>query len=729
MVRAQVGIEPVEPLRLKGKSRPVPAWRVTAPEATAEDPGPVTPFIGRTEELAALERGYRRARDRREVCLATVLGAPGIGKSRLVREFLSGLPDGDALVLAGRCSAYGRGITYRPLAEMLGSLPGGRPELVRLRRGRRVGRAAGRRGRPRATPGHPHPRRRHRPQPFCRSHRPGPPRRRRPAPRTGRCRGHRLGRAPPPGGARPLPSRGHGLGGPALGGGDPARPRRRDRHLAARRPRPAALRGPPRTARPARRLGQRQAVRDHRRPRADERGADRRPGRRSGPARRRPPAGPPGRRTAGTDRPGGRVVRRQPALRRTAHGRLRRDRPRHPCAAHRPGAARRAAGPTPVHRARTAGTRRRRRARVQPRAAAGDGRGRRGGADRRRRGDRPAGPPPGLRTRTGRHLPFRPGAAAGHRLRVHPEDPAGTLARLPRRPVLPRAPEGPDGGRLPRRGQLAAAPPTATGRPEVARARRSGGRDPDRRGDTCAGPQGPPRRRPTPRTRPHFAAGRGPPAHRARAARLRRRGLAPGRGPVPGRARRRRGRTARPPARRGHPRRPARDRRAPARPRPARRRRRRRGPPHRAAGARPGRRPQLVPAPPTARPPRTRRRAHRLRRDLLPARTGPRPGPRRQLRGGPTPLRGLRVGPVDAHPGGRLAGTVRPARPTLRRQPLAADPGARRPRPPGGARRGRGRRPPHPRRGAHLLPRRARRPRGRRRAGRGGLRRVAGRRP
>ncbi|MFE6869726.1 AAA family ATPase [Kitasatospora sp. NPDC057692] len=134
MVRARVGIEPVEPLELRGKSRPVPAWRITDPEAAADRPGPLTPFIGRTEELGELARGYRQARERRQVCLATVVGAPGIGKSRLVREFLAGLPDGDGgpLVLTGRCSAYGRGITYRPLAEMLDSLPGGRPALARL---------------------------------------------------------------------------------------------------------------------------------------------------------------------------------------------------------------------------------------------------------------------------------------------------------------------------------------------------------------------------------------------------------------------------------------------------------------------------------------------------------------------------------------------------------------------------------------------------------------------
>ncbi|MFF8772243.1 AAA family ATPase [Kitasatospora sp. NPDC015120] len=132
MVRSRVGIEAVEPLELKGKSRPVPAWRITAPEAAADRPGPLTPFVGRRDELAELARGYRQARERREVRLVTVVGAPGIGKSRLVCEFLAGLPRGEAVVLSGRCSAYGRGITYRPLAGMLDSLPGGRPALDRL---------------------------------------------------------------------------------------------------------------------------------------------------------------------------------------------------------------------------------------------------------------------------------------------------------------------------------------------------------------------------------------------------------------------------------------------------------------------------------------------------------------------------------------------------------------------------------------------------------------------
>jgi class 3 adenylate cyclase/tetratricopeptide (TPR) repeat protein len=133
VVRRHVGLEPVEPLELKGKAQPVPAWRVTAlaPATGTREP---TPFIGRADELEELERSLRRTRTRRQACLATVIGAPGIGKSRLVREFLAQLPDGEVTVLTGRCSAYGRGITYRPLAEMLSSLPGGRQALPLLLR-------------------------------------------------------------------------------------------------------------------------------------------------------------------------------------------------------------------------------------------------------------------------------------------------------------------------------------------------------------------------------------------------------------------------------------------------------------------------------------------------------------------------------------------------------------------------------------------------------------------
>lgn len=133
MIRGQVSVESVEPLRLKGKARPVPAWRVTDPVLRADDrPGPAAPFIGRTDELEELRHGFRRATLRRQVCLVTVLGMPGIGKSRLVQEFLASLPEGEVTVLSGRCSAYGRGITYKPLEEMLGSFPGGWTTLTRL---------------------------------------------------------------------------------------------------------------------------------------------------------------------------------------------------------------------------------------------------------------------------------------------------------------------------------------------------------------------------------------------------------------------------------------------------------------------------------------------------------------------------------------------------------------------------------------------------------------------
>jgi class 3 adenylate cyclase len=127
MVRAVIGLDPVRPLDLKGKAQPVPAWLVTGvelPAGATVDP-PATPLIGRQHELDQLRTAYRQVTKNSQVGMVTVLGPPGIGKSRLVREFVESFTAGTVTVLTGRCSAYGRGITYKPLADMLRAWPGG----------------------------------------------------------------------------------------------------------------------------------------------------------------------------------------------------------------------------------------------------------------------------------------------------------------------------------------------------------------------------------------------------------------------------------------------------------------------------------------------------------------------------------------------------------------------------------------------------------------------------
>jgi class 3 adenylate cyclase/tetratricopeptide (TPR) repeat protein len=82
-----------------------------------------TPFVGRARELEQLLGAFERARDEGTCRLVTVAGAPGIGKSRLAREFVTAVGE-QATVLAGRCVAYGQGTTYRALAEIVRGLGG-----------------------------------------------------------------------------------------------------------------------------------------------------------------------------------------------------------------------------------------------------------------------------------------------------------------------------------------------------------------------------------------------------------------------------------------------------------------------------------------------------------------------------------------------------------------------------------------------------------------------------
>ncbi|MFD0660947.1 AAA family ATPase [Thermocatellispora tengchongensis] len=129
MIRSWARVEAVPPLTLKGKSAPVRAWRLLSVESEArhQDDDQI-PLIGREEELQQLAQAYRRAVRGRQCCQVTLLGTPGIGKSRLVREFLRTLPE-EVMALTGRCHSYGAGITYRPIAEMLESLNGHWPAV------------------------------------------------------------------------------------------------------------------------------------------------------------------------------------------------------------------------------------------------------------------------------------------------------------------------------------------------------------------------------------------------------------------------------------------------------------------------------------------------------------------------------------------------------------------------------------------------------------------------
>jgi class 3 adenylate cyclase len=118
LVRHAVTAELVEPLALKGKAEPVAAWRVTAVDPTA---GAIprrldSPMVGRDRQLRILLDAAERSRDERSLQLVTVLGLAGVGKSRLVHEFL-GQVAAAATVIRGRCLSYGDAISYWPLAE------------------------------------------------------------------------------------------------------------------------------------------------------------------------------------------------------------------------------------------------------------------------------------------------------------------------------------------------------------------------------------------------------------------------------------------------------------------------------------------------------------------------------------------------------------------------------------------------------------------------------------
>jgi class 3 adenylate cyclase len=108
----------------KGKEEPVAVWEVVAARARFGvdlAPETTTPLVGRDRELESLVGTLARARRQRSPELVTLVGVPGIGKSRLVGELFQSIERGGELTFwrQGRSLPYGEGVSYWALAEMV----------------------------------------------------------------------------------------------------------------------------------------------------------------------------------------------------------------------------------------------------------------------------------------------------------------------------------------------------------------------------------------------------------------------------------------------------------------------------------------------------------------------------------------------------------------------------------------------------------------------------------
>jgi class 3 adenylate cyclase/tetratricopeptide (TPR) repeat protein len=131
LVRDYVHVQPIPPIAAKGKSGELSAFRlvgmVGGAESAATSADRQRPFVGRRRELTRLAEAFDDAVDERRCFLFTLLGSAGVGKSRLVAEFLA-QHAGRANVMRGRCLPYGDGITYWPIGEIVRTASGATEE-------------------------------------------------------------------------------------------------------------------------------------------------------------------------------------------------------------------------------------------------------------------------------------------------------------------------------------------------------------------------------------------------------------------------------------------------------------------------------------------------------------------------------------------------------------------------------------------------------------------------
>jgi class 3 adenylate cyclase/tetratricopeptide (TPR) repeat protein len=139
-------------IEAKGKAEPVPVWEVLHARSALGvdvDLAPVTALVGRRHELGQLTYALERARRERRTQLVTIVGVPGMGKSRLIQELSRVVQEDPDLIRwrQGRSLPYGEGVSYWALSEMVkaeaGILENDEAEVAREKLARAVGESCG----------------------------------------------------------------------------------------------------------------------------------------------------------------------------------------------------------------------------------------------------------------------------------------------------------------------------------------------------------------------------------------------------------------------------------------------------------------------------------------------------------------------------------------------------------------------------------------------------------
>ena len=121
LVRSHAVAVPTPPMTLKGKRKPVPAWRVVELATASSGAGIGVPLVDRQDERAYLRDASERVTRTRQAHAVKVLGPPGIGKSRLVREAIDHFEAEEPrpLIAWGAWPSYSSAGSYAPLGRML----------------------------------------------------------------------------------------------------------------------------------------------------------------------------------------------------------------------------------------------------------------------------------------------------------------------------------------------------------------------------------------------------------------------------------------------------------------------------------------------------------------------------------------------------------------------------------------------------------------------------------